>query len=385
MACIRKRRGRWIIDFYDQQGVRRWRTMPEGATKAQAKDELRATEEQVKKGIYLPAVKVPLFSEVAQEWIDHKRLKLRETTWEVYEGHVRNHFSDLDYFKITRITIATVERFITDRQVQGMNIGTLRKILVTLRQILSYAVRHKYIDYNPLREAERPRRQAKVQGDENDDQVDIKILTPVQINAFLDQVEDHKYRFMFMLAVFSGARQGELLALRWSDVDWRHSQIHIQRTFNNGRLFTPKTKTSKRKIDLGPTIMKELKRWRLACQKNDLDLVFPNDAGNHINNKNMLRRHFRPALQAAGCPSIRFHDLRHTNASLRLENGENIKYIQAQLGHATPTITLNVYAHLMKDRNPEAACRLENVVFGENGSKMVARKKKGLRSKTVTL
>ena len=83
----------------------------------------------------------------------------------------------------------------------------------------------------------------------------------------------------------------------------------------------------------------------------------------------MLRRHFRPALQAAGCPSIRFHDLRHTNASLRLENGENIKYIQAQLGHATPTITLNVYAHLMKDRNPEAACRLENAVFGENGSK----------------
>ncbi|MEJ2671875.1 MAG: tyrosine-type recombinase/integrase [Deltaproteobacteria bacterium] len=88
-----------------------------------------------------------------------------------------------------------------------------------------------------------------------------------------------------------------------------------------------------------------------------------------MNNKNILRRHFRPALQAAGCPSIRFHDLRHTNASLRLENGENIKYIQTQLGHPTPTITLNVYAHLMKDRNPEAACRLENVVSGENGSK----------------
>jgi integrase len=321
---------------------------------------------------------------VAQEWIEHKRLKLRETTWEVYEGHVRNHFGDLDYLKITRITIATVERFITNRQAQGMNIGTLRKILVTLGQILSYAVRHKYIDYNPLREAERPRPQAKVQEGESNGQGDMKILTPVQINAFLDQVPDHKYRFLFMLAVFSGARQGELLALKWSDVDWLLSQIHIQRTFNNGRLFTPKTQTSKRKIDLGPVIMKELKRWRLASPKNDLDLVFPNDAGNHINNKNMLRRHFRPALQAAGCPCIRFHDLRHINASLRLENGENIKYIQAQLGHATPTITLNVYAHLMKDRNPEAACRLENAVFGENGSKMVAKSKKGLRSGTVT-
>ena len=122
--------------------------------------------------------------------------------------------------------------------------------------------------------------------------------------------------------------------------------------------------------------MKELKKWRLACPKNDLDLVFPNEAGNHINNKNMLRRHFRPAIQAAACPSIRFHDLRHTNASLRLENGENIKYIQTQLGQATPTITLNIYAHLMKDRNPEPACRLENSVFGATGHKMVTKRKR---------
>jgi integrase len=126
----------------------------------------------------------------------------------------------------------------------------------------------------------------------------------------------------------------------------------------------PKTKTSKRKIDLGPLVMKEMRKWKLACPKTELDLIFPNDAGNHINSKNILRRHFRPALKAAGCPSIRFHDLRHSNASLRLENSKNIKYIQAQLGHSTPTITLNVYAHLSKDRNPEAACCLENSVLG---------------------
>ena len=130
--------------------------------------------------------------------------------------------------------------------------------------------------------------------------------------------------------------------------------------------------------------MKELKKWRLACPKTDLGLVFPNEAGNHINNKNMIRRHFRPALFAAGCPAIRFHDLRHTNASIRLENGENIKYIQTQLGHASPTITLNVYAHLMKDRNPEAAQRLENAVFGPSGHKMVTKNKKGATALTVT-
>ena len=383
MAKVCKRRCRWVLDFYDQHGRRRWITLPEGTTKAKAKEDLRAIEDQVNKKMFLPSAKVLLFSEVAREWIEHKKLKLRETTWEVYEGHVRNHFQDLDGFKINRITIATVEKFITDRQAQGMNIGTLRKILVTLGQILSYAVRHNYLDHNPLREAERPRSQAQLQ-DDNEVSQNLRILTPAQINSFLAQVDEPKYRTLFMLAVFSGARQGELLGLRWGDMDWENCQLAIQRTFNNGRLFTPKTHTSKRKIDLGPMIMKQLKRWRLACPKNDLDLVFPNEAGNHINNKNMLRRHFRPALQAAGCPSIRFHDLRHTNASLRLENGENIKYIQTQLGHASPTITLNVYAHLMKDRNPEAAQRLENTVFGESGSKMVAEMKKGLRPETVT-
>jgi integrase len=384
MACISKRRGRWVLDFYDQHGKRRWKTLPEGATKGQAKDELRAIEDMLSKGVYLPHANTPMFLDVARDWLEHKKLKLRETTWEVYEGHVRNHFPDLDYLKINRITIATVEKFINDRQAQGMNLGTLRKILVTLGQILSYAVRHKYLDHNPLKEAERPRDQAQLNGDDEVCTQDIKILTPAQINAFLAQVIESKYRTLFVLAVFSGARQGELLGLRWGDVDWESCQLAIQRTFNNGRLFNPKTQTSKRKIDLGPTVMKELKKWRLACPKNGLDLVFPNEAGNHINNKNMLRRHFRPALKAAGCPAVRFHDLRHTYASLLIAQGENIKYIQNQLGHASPTITLNVYAHLMKDRNPEAAQRLENAVFGESGSKMVAGIKKGLRSETVT-
>lgn len=248
---------------------------------------------------------------------------------------------------------------------------------------MSFAVRRSYHYYNPLRDAERPRKQAQLKDEEEACQ-DMKILNPAQITAFVDQIDDPKYRTLFTLAVFSGARQGELLGLRWGDVDWESCQVTIQRTFNNGHLFTSNTQTSKRKIDLGPTVMRELKKWRLACPKTDLDLVFPNDAGNHINNKNMLRRHFRPALKAAGCPSIRFHDLRHTNASLRLENGENIKNIQTQLGHASPTITLNIYAHLLKDRNPEAAHRLENTIFGTTGHKMVTKSKKGLRPLTVT-
>lgn len=363
MGSVRKRGGRYFLDFYDQHGVRQRPFMPKGATKAQAKVQIRACEDLVAKGTFLPIKEVPKFSEVATEWLEYKRAKIRETTWEVYEGHIRNHFDDLKGFLINRITIAVVESFITKRQAQGMNIWTLRKILITLGQILSYAVKHRYLDFNPLREAERPREQAN--GREEEDKV--AILTPAQITTLLEQVADPKYQTLFLMAIMTGARQGELLGIKWDDINWRNKQVHIQRTFNKGRFFIPKTKGSKRHIDLAPVAVQELKRWRLACPTNDLDLVFPNETGGPMNYSNMVQRYFLPALKASDLPRVRFHDLRHTNASLRLENGENIKYIQTQLGHANPTVTLNVYAHLMTATNQEAACRLENAVFGAVG------------------
>jgi integrase len=197
-------------------------------------------------------------------------------------------------------------------------------------------------------------------------------LSVGEIQALLKQVTDKKYHTLFMLAITTGARQGELLGLKWSDIDWINSQIHIQRTFNKGRWFAPKTKASERRIDIGPSTVKALREWKLACLPTDLDLIFPNGAGQPINYSNMMNRVYLPALEKAELHKIRFHDLRHTTASLMIEQGENIKYIQSQLGHSSPTVTLNVYAHLMKPINQEAACRLESTIFGTSGSKMVA-------------
>jgi integrase len=327
----------------------------------------------------VPEKKVPLLSEVSQEWIDFKRAQVRETTWEVYEGHIRNHFGDLNRLKVNRITVSTVERFITARQAEGINIRTLRKILVTLGEILHLAVRRKYLDHNPLRDAERPKRQSKADENELQGHEIMRILTPPQIYNFLSKVDDPKYQMLFNLAIFTGARQGELIGLKWSDVDWENRQIYIQRTFNKGRFFPPKTKTSRRRVDLGPMVLSELRKWKLACPPNDHDLVFPNEAGEPMNYSNMVQRHFFPALKAAGLPRIRFHDIRHTYASLLSEQNENIKYIQTQMGHSSPTVTLNVYAHLMKPTNQEAVCRLEKSVFGPTGHKMVTQTEKGPR------
>jgi len=317
------------------------------------------------------AVRPRRTGEIGKDWLEFKRPNLRHSTWSMDGLHITHHFGDVVGLKVNRITTAKVERFISTRQEQGMNLTTLRKITVTFNQVMKYAVRHKYIDHNPVRDAERPR------GGGEEEENTIRILSPSETRSLLDADKDPKYSTLFTLASMAGLRQGELLGLKWSDIDWENSQIHVQRTFNKGRWYKPKSKTSNRKVDLGPVTMAALKRWRMACPPCELDLVFPNEAGKPINHGNMLRRHFYPALKKAGLPRMRFHDLRHTYASLLIEQRENIKYIQTQLGHSSPTVTLNIYSHLMNTVNQEAACRLERTVFETTGSKMVAENKKG--------
>jgi integrase len=334
MACIAKRRGRYVIDFYDNQGKRNRQTIKKGTTKKKAKEKLREIEDQLAKGLYIPETKIPTFNLVAEDWLNHKKPNLRASTWSVYEGHTKNHFGEFENLKINRITTAKIEKFITDRQSREMNILTLRKILVTLGQIMRYAVRHRYISNNPFPDAERPRGS---QGES--DKQPIRVLIPEEINNLLESTGNYKYRTLFRLAITSGARQGELSGLKWLDVDWENNQVHIQRTYNNQEWYRTKTKTSNRKIDLGPSMMAALKKWRLACLPNKLNLVFPNKAGGPINHNNLVSRYFETALVNAELGKVRFHDLRHTYASLLIQQGENIKYIQSQLGHSTPTVT----------------------------------------------
>ncbi|MEW6440719.1 MAG: site-specific integrase [bacterium] len=365
MACIVKRRGRYVIDFYDNQGRRRWVTMPAKSTKKKTQDKLREIEDQLARGIYLPAKKIPTFKEVAEDWLQFKKPNLRETSYALWAGYVKNHYAAVKDLRVDRIGSVTVEKFISAHQTAGMNVVTLRKILMVFGQIMQYAVRHKLIDHNPVRDAEKPRSPGR-------EGRTWKMLAPAEIQKLLAAEPDMKYRTIYHLAIMTGARQGELLALKWTDLDFESGQLSIQRSTKLGKFFAPKTEASVRRIDLGPSLLTELKKWKLACPKCKLDLMFPNEAGRPMEHNNLMERHFKPALTKACLPGVRFHDLRHLNASMRLEQGENIKYIQSQLGHANPTITLNTYSHLMKARDPEAARRLEEAVFSATGSKPVA-------------
>ena len=174
-----------------------------------------------------------------------------------------------------------------------------------------------------------------------------------------------------MLAVFSGARQGELSGFKWSDLDYDNNQIHIQRTYNYQTFYDTKTETSNRRIDLGPVMIAQLKKWQLACPPNRCNLMFPNESAQPMNYSNMVQRYYMPALKKAKIKRIKFHCPRHTFASLLIHQSENIKYTQSQLGHSSPTVTLNVYSHLMNSVNQKSACKLENTVLKSSGHRMI--------------
>lgn len=373
MACITEKKYgngkvRRVIDFYDQHGKRRIKTLPDGITKKKEKEILREIESQVEKGIYLSREKTPSFKQVAEDWLKYKEPNIRLSTYQQYSGHVKNHLAP--YFgntPIPRINFDSIEKFMSHCTNNGVIPPTLRKFLVTLGQIFKYSVRKRYCDYNPVRDIEKPKVTAKKH---------IEVLKPEEIRALLKHTEDQEVRTLFALAVMSGMREGELLGLKWTDIDWFNCQVNVKRTFNHGHFFEPKTRTSRRAIDLGPSIMKSLKEWQIACPSTELNLVFPNQAGKPMDARNMVNRYFVPALRRAKLRGIRFHDLRHTFASLLIDQGEHPKYIQAQMGHASINVTMDTYGHLMNPVNQEASKKLDEAVFKKSGDFLVTQNKK---------
>jgi integrase len=334
--------------------------MPKGSSRKDANIKKGELEKKVQKKNYRAPETLPLFGVVADDWLASK-VNVRENTKDSYRGHVEKHLKPaFEGVKIHQITLAVIERFRETLLKKRTTVATTKKILTTLSQIMKYAAKHNYQDYNPVRDLE------VLQTPHNEDDEDPNILQPDQINTLVAAATTQRDKVLFMMAALTGMRQGELFGLKWSDVDWINKQVHVKRTYNHGRFYNPKSKSSRRSIDLAPQLVDELRKWKLACPKANLELVFPNEVGKPEHPSNFLRRRFYPALLAADLPQIRFHDLRHTYASLLIDQGENMKYIQRQLGHSSIKVTMDIYGHLMSDVNHEAATKLGNRILGKS-------------------
>ena len=166
---------------------------------------------------------------------------------------------------------------------------------------------------------------------------------------------------LLFTAIFTGMRKGEILALTWNSINWITQKITVDKNYTHGGLGTPKTGKI-RVIDMSNELAKVLKEWSLACPHSELNLVFPNSNGNYQSADNLAKRRFLPTLNRAGIDKIRFHDLRHTYASLLLANGASMKYVQLQLGHSSITMTMDLYTHLLPEVNDKCVNLLNSIV-----------------------
>ena len=301
------------------------------------------------------------------------------------------------YFPMTAISSAEINRFMAKVLKEGKTVGN---ILGLLNKICKDAIADGYLRHSPMEGVRKPKDSKKRMG---------KTMTPEQIRAVLEIAEDistdprelpnvkkatSRIRLLFLVAVLTGMRRGELLGLQWPDVDFTNDLIHVRRAlfFRRGKYFEeasrgptfvePKSEKSKREIDLSPTLKRELLGLSISRGKPQDGLVFCTAEGKPLDPDNVIGRNFYSLLQKVGLgkweeikdgdrirrnfrSDFRWHDLRHTFGSLKLDQGANIYYVQRQMGHSSIQVTVDIYGHLLENRKPEEAAKTDRLVFGQ--------------------
>jgi integrase len=203
----------------------------------------------------------------------------------------------------------------------------------------------------------------------------VSALTPEQVKMLLNAASGNRLEALYVLAVHTGLRQGELLGLKWDDIDLEAGALQVRRaliTAKGGpRLAAPKTKGSRRRVSLTAAAAEALK-GHLERQVEEIDragslwqengLVFASETGAPLDRRGITSRRFKPLLKRAGLPHFRFHDLRHTCATLLLTKNVNPKVVSEMLGHSSIAITLDTYPHVLPNMQDSAARALEEAL-----------------------
>jgi integrase len=305
-------------------------------------------------------------------WLETSaRPRIRPTTYVGYEVCVRVHILPaLGQIPLNKLTPQHVQSFLADRERAGKSPRTIQYAHTILKSALTQAVKWGLLDRNVAALVDGRR----VQHDE------IHPLTPDQSQIFLQAIKGERMEALYVLAIGLGLRKGELLGLRWSDIDFERHKLTVrtttQRIEGKVRLLEPKTKASRRSINLPKFVEQALLQHRERHQKerthlyptDTLDLVFPTTNGTPTEPRNLSTQFARLLTRLAplGVPRIRFHDLRHSMASLMMSQGVPIKVISEILGHTKINITLDIYGHLYDHQRQEAAQKLDDLLGNPN-------------------
>ncbi len=299
--------------------------------------------------------------EYLARWLsDSVRGTVRISTFERHEQIIRAHLAPaFGRAKLKTLTPAHVRSLHREKLDAGLAPATVRKIHSTLHKALSQAVADGLIPRNAA-DVKAPRPAPE----------EMRPLSEAEARTFLDAARKAGDRFeaLYVLAITTGLRRGELLGLRWDDADLDRGTLRVGRALvrEGGRhvLGETKTRRGRRRVNLTSRTVAALKahrksqlekRVRLAGLYEDHGLIFTSENGTPLNPGNLVKRSFKPLLKRAGLPEIRFHDLRHTCATLLLGRGVHPKIVQELLGHATIAMTLDTYSHYLPSMGDQAS------------------------------
>lgn len=373
--------GRWSaqITVHDPATGRSKRLTLYGRTRAEVNEKLTKMLYERHIGAFVEPNKVTL-GEWLDIWLNHyKRMKLRKTTFGSYETMVNTYIKPaIGSIPLKQIQPNTLQSFyaylLESRRKKGA--GGLSPRMVhyahaLIHGALKQAVREGLIIRNPADAVELPKMKKR----------DIEPLTREEISAFLEAIKGDRLFAAFCLALKTGLRRGEILGLRWKDIDFKEKKLHVRQILVEARnpsggkkvalvFQEPKTKKSQRTIPLTDDLIKLLKAHKakqneekLIFGKNyqDHGLVFCGEDGRPIWPRNFLRR-FTALQKKAGIKHRRIHDLRHTFATLLLAEGEELKNVQELLGHEKISTTADIYTKVLEESKRRAVSKLDAII-----------------------
>ena len=332
-----------------------------GKTRREVQDKLEAARQAAAAGVEPTGQRLTI-ERYLGDWLEASRTSIRYSTWRRYEQIVRCQLvPHLGHHQLSRLTPGHVEAMMRAVRAEGHSIRTVLHCRAVLRSALSRAARHGLILRNAAALADPP----------HAPQREVKALDPDDVRTLLTAIQDDPFGPLYVLAIASGLRQGELLGLKWSDIDFDGGTVAVRRALQRveGKLITvePKTARSRRDVSLPAVAVEALRdhrRRQLAGSvQSAVGYVFTDEAGRPLHGPAVTRR-FQTRLDAAGLARVPFHALRHTAASLLLAKGVHPRVVMEMLGHSTIALTMNTYSHVIPALQRDAAEQMNGMLTG---------------------
>lgn len=329
---------------------------------------MRAAQKASDDGIYFEPAKLSL-SKWFDIWLEeYVKPSAKPLTYTTYKSRVETHIkTTLGRIKLTSLNSTQIQSFYNDLlRVHELSPKTIKNTHGILHKALEQALKLRYIGLNPADACTLPRIEKK----------EINPLTEAEMAAFLGEIQKGEpLKSLFTVALFTGMREGEICGLPWDAVNFRDGTITVKQQLckektKGGLHYIAPTKNDKiRILTVAPFVMDILKKVQqeqygdhLAsglAWKNEFNLVFTDKTGKYIVPQTALK-HFKNISAKIGRPDARFHDLRHTYAVTALQEGDDVKTVQQNLGHATASFTLDVYGHVSEKMKKESAARMQS-------------------------